>query len=173
MRRILLAVPATLAWGLATVCAASGEPADEVRCAEVGFSQALERGDIEAFASFIDPDARFVGGGVLSGREAVVEGWRPFFEPDGPRLVWRPQVVEVLAGGDLALSRGPYRMVVTDETGEQTEGWGLFNSIWRRGEDGRWRVVFDAGCPPVPNPPPGFEETLAAGFEGCPAPAAD
>jgi predicted secreted Zn-dependent protease len=23
-----------------------------------------------------------------------------------------------------------------------------FNSTWRRESDGRWRVVFDVGCPP-------------------------
>ena len=147
------------------------DPVEEVRCAEVAFARALERGDIEAFASFIHPEARFVGAGVLSGREAVVEGWRPLFEPGGPRLVWRPQVVEVIGSGDLAFSRGPYRLVATGPDGEETVGWGLFNSTWQRGEDGEWQVVFDAGCPPVPEPPAGFEETLADPFAGCSAPA--
>ena len=53
---------------------------------------------------------------------------------------WRPEVVEVLDSGTLALTSGPVR----DPTGKQT---GTFNSIWRREPDGRWRVVFDKGCP--------------------------
>jgi ketosteroid isomerase-like protein len=30
---------------------------------------------------------------------------------------------------------------------------GTFTSIWRRESDGRWRIVFDKGCPPCDPPP--------------------
>ena len=33
---------------------------DEVRCREIGFSKSVENQDHERFASFVDPDARFV-----------------------------------------------------------------------------------------------------------------
>jgi ketosteroid isomerase-like protein len=47
----------------------------------------------------------------------------------------------VLASGTLALSSGP----VYDPDGKRA---GTFNSTWRKEADGRWRVVFDKGCPP-------------------------
>jgi ketosteroid isomerase-like protein len=56
---------------------------------------------------------------------------------------WRPETVEVLESGTLALSSGP----VFDAAGQPI---GAFNSIWRLEADGRWRVVFDKGCPHVP-----------------------
>ncbi len=67
-------------------------------------------------------------------------------------IKWRPQFVEVLEDGSLALTRGPYRLIVTDENGEQTEHWGTFNSVWRLQPDGSWKVVFDAGSNPTETP---------------------
>ena len=120
-------------------------PADEVRCREIGFSLAAEARDAVQFASFIDPDARFVGSSVLHGSEAIVEAWQVFFSADGPSIKWRPQFVEVLEDGTLALTRGPYRVISTDESGSRKESWGTFNSVWRKQADGEWKVVFDAG----------------------------
>lgn len=125
-----------------------------VTCAEIDFSLAVENRDAAAFAELIHPDARFVGGGVHRGRDAVVTAWSPFFEDGGPRLTWRPMIVEVLASGDLALSRGPYRLQTTDENGVTTEQWGTFNSTWQRQGDGTWQVVFDAGSPSPGEFPP-------------------
>jgi ketosteroid isomerase-like protein len=125
-----------------------------VTCAEIGFALSVENRDEKAFATFIHPDARFVGGGISRGRDAVVGAWAPFFEDDGPRLVWRPMIVEVLASGDLALSRGPYRLRTIDENGTLVEQWGTFNSTWQRQADGNWQVIFDAGSPTTVEFPP-------------------
>ncbi|MDH3616679.1 MAG: DUF4440 domain-containing protein, partial [Gammaproteobacteria bacterium] len=71
--------------------------------------------------------------------------WQVFFSEEGPAIKWRPQFVEVLEEGALALTRGPYRMTSKDPDGNSVESWGTFNSIWRKNVDGEWRVVFDAG----------------------------
>jgi ketosteroid isomerase-like protein len=118
---------------------------DEVRCHEIGFSRAVESGDFERFKSFIDADARFVGGSVRRGVEDVASAWSVFFAPGGPSIKWRPQFVEVLEDGSLALSRGPFRMTSVDADGNATEVWGTFNSTWRPQPEGGWKVVFDAG----------------------------
>ena len=71
----------------------------------------------------------------------MLEGWRPFFEGPTAPFSWKPEIVEVLASGSLALSSGS----VWDTEGKQI---GTFKSIWRRDAEGRWRVVFDKGCSP-------------------------
>ena len=134
-----------------TASAAAG-PAEEVRCREIGFSKSVEIQDHELFASFIDPDARFVSNKVTHTPAAIAEAWSVFFAKDGPLIKWRPQFVEVLESGDLALTRGPYRIIDKNDEGEMTEGWGTFNSVWRRTENGEWFVVFDAGSFPDENP---------------------
>ena len=124
----------------------------EVRCREIGFSKSVENQDHELFASFIDPDARFVSGKVDRGPEAIANAWAVFFSNELPSIKWRPQFVEVLESGNLALSRGPYRIIDKNDQGEMTEGWGTFNSVWRRDSGGKWLVVFDAGSFPDETP---------------------
>ncbi len=142
---------------LSTLAAAS-DLEHQVRCAEIGFSRSAQERDLAAFESFIDDDARFTGAAVLRGRTAVVDGWRPFFEPGGPTIEWAPDSIEVLATGDLALSQGPYRTRVVDENGEETLGTGRFFSVWRRTAEGSWRVVFDGGTPGAASDKDPFEE---------------
>jgi ketosteroid isomerase-like protein len=157
MMKILVGTVACLA---ATVVIA--DPGDDVRCREIGFSQSTENRDIQAFRSFIDDDARFVSNEVLRGVDAVAKAWAVFFTNPGPTIKWRPEVIEVLENGKLALSRGPYRVVSQDADGNVVESWGTFNSIWRVNDDGQWRVVFDAGNPAASAPDEKTKALLAA-----------
>lgn len=145
------------------------DAAQEVRCREIGFSHSAEEGDTERFASFIDPDARFVGGTVRRGVAEITEGWGVFFTEGGPHIKWRPQIVEVLESGDLALSRGPFRMTSIDAAGYENEVWGTFNSVWRRQLDGEWKVVFDAGSN-EPETPSEEARALLDQPDTCPGP---
>ena len=116
-----------------------------VKCREIAFSQSVESQDLAVFRSLVDADARFLGSTVATGVDEIAARWSVFFSADGPSIKWRPQFIEVLNDGKLALTRGPYRMLTTDDDGAVTEHWGSFNSVWRLGNDGQWRVVFDSG----------------------------
>ena len=107
--------------------------------AELAFARTMADRDAKAFAGFVSEEAVFFGSRTLRGREQVTAGWSRFFDgPEAP-FSWRPDSVEVLASGTLALSTGP----VFDAAGKRI---GTFNSIWRLESDGHWRVVFDKGC---------------------------
>lgn len=112
----------------------------QVFVAESSFAATMAARDPAAFARFLAPDAVFFGEkDVLRGKPAVVEGWTRFFQGPAAPFSWRPEKVEVLDSGTLALSTGP----VHDAEGKPI---GTFSSIWRREADGAWRVVFDKGC---------------------------
>ncbi|HSG58746.1 MAG TPA: DUF4440 domain-containing protein, partial [Woeseiaceae bacterium] len=115
---------------------------------------------------FIDIDARFVGAEVYRGLDEIAAAWGPFFADGGPRIKWRPQIVEVLEDGTLALSRGPYRLTEVDEDGNTTEYWGTYNSIWRLEDDGNWKIVLDAGSPAA-EPPGEAERALLEEENDC------
>ena len=144
------------------------DPAQEVRCSETGFSVAAEHRDADAFAAYIDADARFIGATVARGVEEIVAAWQPFLTEGGPAIKWRSEFVEVLQEGDLALSRGPYRLTVIDEHGNTSEHWGTFNSVWRLHDDGAWRVVFDAGSPATETPTDEQRALLDSETDDCP-----
>ncbi|MBT8398699.1 MAG: nuclear transport factor 2 family protein [Gemmatimonadetes bacterium] len=112
---------------------------EEVKAREIAFAKTMADRDLDAFLTFVSPEAIFFAGNQpLRGRDAVAQAWGPFFQAPTPPFSWHPDVVEVLESGQLALSSGP----VLGPTGEQV---GRFNSIWRKDADGQWRVVFDKG----------------------------
>ena len=137
-----------------------------VVCAEVSFSRAVERRDREGFAAFLDDDSRFVSTAVSRGTDAILKSWAGFFEPKGPRIRWRPATVEVNAAGNLALSRGPYRIEATDAQGRSSETWGHFITTWRLDSDGSWRVQFDTGGDDGMTPSDAMRRVLAS-ESGC------
>lgn len=146
---------------LVAITASADEISDveaDVRCQEIAFSRSAENKNIESFRSFLDSDARFVGRSVDRGPDEITTAWEIFFAEEGPAIKWRPQFVEVLEDGMLALTRGPYRVISKDDDGKPVEHWGTFNSIWRKNVGGRWRVVFDAGSDAAKPP---NEETKA------------
>src|SRR5262245_3980301 len=119
----------------------TAELARQVRAAETAFAKTMADRDHAAFGTFIAAAALFFGQNVLRCKDAGVAGWKGLY--DGPKapVSWAPETVEVIDSGTLAISSGP----VKNPDGKQI---GTFNSIWRREADGKWRVLFDKGCPP-------------------------
>lgn len=112
----------------------------QVFAAESSFAATLAHRDPVAFATFLSPEAVFFNQQESTrGKAAIVESWKPLFDGPSAPFSWRPEVVEVLASGSLALTSGP----VEDSEGRRV---GTFNSIWRREADGTWKVIFDKGC---------------------------
>jgi len=133
---------------LTLAATASAQPADlspkarEVWQAELTFAKTMADRDHAAFATFVAEDGIFVGATrVLRGRAEVAGGWKPFYEGPTAPFSWEPEQVVVLESGTLALSSGP----VHNPDGKRV---GTFTSTWRLDPDGRWRVIFDKGCPP-------------------------
>jgi ketosteroid isomerase-like protein len=120
-----------------------------VRDTERAFAKTMADRDHAAFVSFVSAEAIFWGRDrILRGRKEIAEGWKPLYEGPQAPFSWEPENVEVLDSGTIALSSGP----VHDPKGNRV---GTFNSVWRRGADGKWKVILDKGCPPCDCPPAG------------------
>ena len=146
MNRILLVAGMSITLSLTSLLAQSAPAtlAKQVFAAESSFASSMARRDLKAFAAMVSPKAVFFSDtAALRGKEAVIEAWRNFFVERTAPFSWRPETVEVLASGTLALTSGP----VHDPGGKLV---GTFTSIWRRDADGTWRIIFDKGCPPPP-----------------------
>lgn len=119
---------------------------------ELSFADSVARHDATAFAAHIEPGAVFGAGADARsrGREAIVERWRRIIEGKQLTIEWYPS--QTIVGGveGIAWSEGP-ALVITDP-GLPGEAYqlGRFRSVWRRGEDGVWRVLFDGGDEPRP-----------------------
>jgi ketosteroid isomerase-like protein len=141
MRRLVPVLPMILlAPALHAQAAGNAALVRQVFAAESTFAASMATRDTAAFARLVADEAVFFGQkSVMRGKAAVVAGWRPLFDGPTAPFSWKPEVIEVLDSGTLALSSGP----VYSREGKQT---GTFSSIWRREPDGAWRVIFDKGC---------------------------
>ncbi len=120
--------------------AVDGGATEQVRRTEIAFAGTMEDRDFEAFQTFLADDAIFYNGDQeIRGKEAVAAAWKGLFEGAEAPFSWHPEVVSTLESGSLGLSSGP----IFDPDGKRI---GTFNSIWRRGSDGTWKIVFDRGC---------------------------
>lgn len=130
---IMMALPA--------ICETNEELAKQVRETEAAFANTMAARDFNGFVSFLSDETIFFGGkSARRGKDAVAAVWKPFFEGAEAPFSWKPEKVEVLDSGTLALSSGP----VYDPNGKQIA---TFSSIWRLEAGGKWKIIFDKGCP--------------------------
>ena len=132
---------------IATLMAACATTADrttvekQVADTERAFAKTMADRDLAAFSRFLADETVFFSGPTpLRGKAAVIDYWRRFYETPAAPFSWRPDRVEALDSGTLALSTGP----VFDPAGKCI---GRFNSIWRQEAPGAWRIIFDKGEP--------------------------
>lgn len=129
-------------WFLMASTAAASSNAElkqQVADTERAFAATMKARDHAAFTSFLADDTVFFSGPTpLHGKQAVAQFWKKLYEkPDAP-FSWKPEKVEVLASGNLAISIGP----VYDPAGKLV---GRFSSIWQRQPAGGWKIIFDHG----------------------------
>ncbi|HEY5775801.1 MAG TPA: nuclear transport factor 2 family protein [Xanthomonadales bacterium] len=111
----------------------------QVMDTESAFAQTMAQRDFEGFVSFLSEETVFFSDATaLRGRQVVADTWKSYYEQAEAPFSWRPELVEVLDSGTLALSSGP----VFDPEGKQVA---TFNSIWRLEAPGQWRIIFDKG----------------------------
>ena len=123
----------------------------EVWARETSFARSVAERDPAAFREHLHEAAVF---GAKSpapqrGRDAIVEAWAGIIDGSAVVLRWYPTMVAIDGSGELAYSSGP---ALYEKAGAQGPEYrlGAFQSIWRRGDDGAWRVVFDDGIRPQP-----------------------
>ena len=135
-----------LTFALAALAALPARAADraaleaEVAATETAFAKTMSDRDLAAFSSFVSDEAVFfTSAPPLRGKSAVGAYWQRWYTDKQPPFSWRPEKVEVLDSGTLALSTGP----VFDKNGKHVSS---YTSIWRLEAPGTWRIVFDKGC---------------------------
>ena len=108
---------------------------------ELAFAETMANRDFKGFVSFLSDEAVFFSSDkTLRGKNAVADAWKNYFATPEAPFCWKPERVEVLDSGTLALSTGP----VHDPKGKLI---GTFTSIWRLEENDHWRIIFDIGNP--------------------------
>lgn len=142
----------------------------EVWARELSFARSVAEHDAEAFAGHLHPGAAFGASRPepMRGSDTIAEGWAGIVAGEGVRLHWYPTRVTIAGEGDIAWSSGPSVFEDLRDPAAPKVSLGGFHSVWHRGEDGTWRVLFDDGIPQKPATEAEVAAFHAARSEACP-----
>ena len=59
------------------------------------------------------------------------------------KVTWTPDFIDVSESGDMAYSYGKYLWVIWNAESDTAEFEGVFQTVWKRQEDGKWKYVWD------------------------------
>ncbi len=107
-------------------------------------AKSKEIGPAEAFYLYMDNDGIQlpVNGDIVIGDEAIRDRMLSAGEY---QLFWTPQKAEVALAGDMGWTWGTYIYKATDEDGNTIQRKGKYLNVWKKHEDGNWKVVVDIG----------------------------
>ncbi len=109
----------------------------------------LERGGA-GFAAWFADDGVALGNGAapLIGKVAIAKSAN--WLPNDYQLTWTPTDAMMGPSGDMGYTWGHYEGRSKDANGNPVLTSGRYITMWRKGPDGGWKVVLDAGA----NEPP-------------------
>ncbi len=113
---------------------------------DVAFANAsIEKGAAEAFRMYLTEDALQLpmGNPAIEGRESIYTSMSK--STTEYTLAWKPERAEVSRATDMGWTWGIYTMTWYDENGQEQSRDGKYLNIWRKMEDGSWKVVVDMG----------------------------
>ena len=140
---IVAAMAATTVAGRALAQEIPGEADPAFEEAYAAFSAAYRAGDAEAVVALYADDAFYLapGGEIERGDVGRHFGFLSSFEPGaGPIIEF--EIVDREVSGDLAYDIGYFTFRRAD-TPLESAGRGKFIVIWKRSEDGAWRIHAD------------------------------
>lgn len=103
--------------------------------------EAVNRTDLDAYADVVCDDVVWIppGQDAVQGRATFRDWLAPFFEAYA--YAFDVDDAEVRMAGAWAVETGEFRSRMTSRaTGEMLEHAGRFVLLWRREDDGRWRI---------------------------------
>lgn len=98
------------------------------------------------FAEWFAEDGVALGNGVapLVGKVAIEKSAN--WSPQAYQLTWTPTDGMMGPSGDMGYTWGHFEGHSKDANGNPVSTSGRYMTIWRKGKDGEWKVVLDAGA---------------------------
>jgi uncharacterized protein (TIGR02246 family) len=110
------------------------------------FESLFYAGDVATMASFYADDAKLMAEDTepIQGRKAIERFWQ--VACDGAKTAKARRTItlqEIAASGDLGYGLGIVTLGIPQSGGQERKITFKFATIWRREDDGRWRLVVD------------------------------
>jgi ketosteroid isomerase-like protein len=121
-------------------------PEDVLLQADKDFAKAAAARGAEGFLSFFAEDGTILpkDGAPLKGKAALGEAFRKTWAQPGYSLAWMPLRAELARSGEIGYTYGTYERK-RRAGGKPVIETGKYVTIWRKQEDGTWKVILDMG----------------------------
>jgi len=152
------ALMATLAIAL---CACQQAPPDEsaaaadaILAADAAWEKVFTGGDTSAAVAAVETNGSMLAPNapIATGHDDVRSAIAAFYAIPGLTLHWQATKVEAARSGDMGYSMGTYEMSFTGPDGNPATDHGKYVTIWRKQDDGTWKVVADIFNSDLPAP---------------------
>ena len=111
------------------------------------FAASVQRSGLGAWITAFAPSGRMIADGQsYIGPEGIRRAMLPVFADTTFSITWDPNYAEVATSGDLGYTVGRYEQT-SRAGGEAVVNTGTYLTVWRRQEDGSWKVKADIGNP--------------------------
>ena len=129
----------------------------QLRDNEAKWNAAYAARDSEALAGAYASDAALAnpGSALVTGSVGIRKEVASFASDPNLKVAFGADRIQVAASGDLAYTRGHYKLTMTDpETKKPADSEGSYLTVWQKQSDGNWKAVEDFI---TPGPAPGAE----------------
>lgn len=102
-----------------------------------------QHGMRKAFLEYIDDEGVMMRDGALPVKGARAIEYIASLNDSAVEMSWEPQGGDIAASGDLGYTYGIYEIRSKDSADAVERG--TYVTIWKKQEDGSWKVVLDSG----------------------------
>jgi len=157
MKKLVMVIPLVFLLCVTFGCQTAEEVAEDVaeaaidmaqvrlaiEAANAKLSEAVRAGDSTTMASYYTEDARLLppNSEMIEGREGIEAFWAGGFQMGIKDVILT--TVDVMGMGDLVCEVGTAKMSIQPEGMDAMEDRGKYLVIWKKGDDGMWRLHVD------------------------------
>jgi len=149
MRRLVCAS----AFLLMCLGALAAGPEEQIMQADRDFNKATQEKRAEGWLSYFSLDEAALQDPPTIGKQAITERYQKLFANPDFTLTWEPVKAEVFPAGTVGYTTGKYVARFKNKEGKRMESHGHYITLWRKQEDGSWKIVGDSGGPDGPAKP--------------------
>jgi len=117
------------------------------------FNEAPQDKRADQWMSYFAENATVPATPPLAGKQALSEHYQKVFANPDLTLKWEPTKGEVFAGGKMGYTVGKYTARYKDKDAKAMEETGTYITIWKKQDDGSWKIVADTGSDDGPARP--------------------
>ena len=148
MKRVLVLLLLIATMASAQTTRKSPPPGEQLLLdADRSFYRETAKRRLDGWMDYMADDAVLFSAKPVVGKDAIRAFYEPAFADPDFSLSWQLTRAEMFPSGDTGYSTGRYELHAKDAKGDKVVRHGSYLTVWKKQQDGSWKVVADGGAP--------------------------